>query len=162
MSFKEFQDGHPGWRPSWISERNEFSNFASLCHCDASHQVSAQSDLGLRGYRLNNFKMATMAILNLTEVSLLKAYTFPLTLINISISINDLIRLFKCADWLWIVLSSYGLKRHFTQLIFFERLLASAKYKWRYPRNAAIKKNNLSEKPKKKCSIEAKHTQHMK
>ena len=33
------------WRPSWISERNDFSNSESLCHCDASHQVSAQSDL---------------------------------------------------------------------------------------------------------------------
>ena len=25
-----------------------FINFESLCHCDASHQVSAQSDLGFR------------------------------------------------------------------------------------------------------------------
>ena len=28
-----------------ILEWNDFSNFESLCHCDASHQVSAQSDL---------------------------------------------------------------------------------------------------------------------
>ena len=28
-----------------ISEWNDFSNSKSLCHCDASHQVSAQSDL---------------------------------------------------------------------------------------------------------------------
>ena len=34
---------------SCISERNDFSNFESLCHCDASHQVSAQSDLGFGG-----------------------------------------------------------------------------------------------------------------
>ena len=27
------------WWPSWISERNDFSNFESLRHCDASHQV---------------------------------------------------------------------------------------------------------------------------
>ena len=27
-------------------EQNDYSNFESLCHCDASHQVSAQSDLG--------------------------------------------------------------------------------------------------------------------
>ena len=35
-----------------------FSNFESLCHCDASHQVSAQWDLGF-GTRchLKNFKM---------------------------------------------------------------------------------------------------------
>ena len=56
MSFEEFQDGHP-----WISEQNDFSNFESLCGCDASHQVSAQSDLGFgRGCHLKNFKMATV------------------------------------------------------------------------------------------------------
>ena len=43
MSFGEFR------RPSWISKRNNFRNFESLCHCDASHQVSAQSDFGLTG-----------------------------------------------------------------------------------------------------------------
>ena len=41
MSFEEFP-----WRPSWILEWNDFSNFESLCHCDVSHQVSAHSDLG--------------------------------------------------------------------------------------------------------------------
>ena len=35
----------PPWRPSWISERNDFSNSESLCHSDASHQVLAQSNL---------------------------------------------------------------------------------------------------------------------
>ena len=40
-------------------ERNDFSNSESLCHCDASHQVLAQSDLRFgRRYRLKNFKMA--------------------------------------------------------------------------------------------------------
>ena len=28
---------------------NDFSNFESLCHCDATNQVSAQSKLGLGG-----------------------------------------------------------------------------------------------------------------
>ena len=52
----------PPWRPSWISERNIFCNFESLCHCDASHQVLAQSDLLLGRY----FKMANMvAILDI-------------------------------------------------------------------------------------------------
>ena len=51
----------PPWWPSWISERNKFSNFESLCHCDASNQVSAQSDLRIgRRCRLNNFKMAAI------------------------------------------------------------------------------------------------------
>ena len=60
MSFEEFQDGRP-WRPSWISEQKDFSNFESLCHCDASHQVSAQLGLGFgRRFRLKNFKMAAV------------------------------------------------------------------------------------------------------
>ena len=61
---EEFQDGLPGvpWRPSWISEWNNFSNFESLCHYDASHQISAQLDLGFRRRcHLKNFKMAAMA-----------------------------------------------------------------------------------------------------
>ena len=50
--------------PSFISEWNEFSNFESLCHCDTSHQVSAQSDLGFgRRCRLKNFKMAAVAVI---------------------------------------------------------------------------------------------------
>ena len=47
----------PPWRQSWISEWNEFSYSESLCHCDASHQVSTQSDLRFaRRCRLNNFQ----------------------------------------------------------------------------------------------------------
>ena len=50
------------WQPSWISERNDFSNSESLCHCDASHQVLAQSDLRFgRRCGLKTFKMAAMA-----------------------------------------------------------------------------------------------------
>ena len=48
--------------PSWISERNYFCSSESLCHCDASHQVLAQSDLWFgKRCRLKNFKMASMA-----------------------------------------------------------------------------------------------------
>ena len=44
-------------------EWNNFSNFEFLCHCDASHQVTAQSDLGFgRRCRLKNFKMAAIWI----------------------------------------------------------------------------------------------------
>ena len=57
MSFEEFQDGRHG-----ITERNDFSNFEFLCHSDASHQVSAQSDLWfVRRCCLNNLKMAAVA-----------------------------------------------------------------------------------------------------
>ena len=54
-------------RPPWILEWNDFSNCESLCHCDTSHKVSAQSDLLLgRRCRLKNSKMATMvAILDI-------------------------------------------------------------------------------------------------
>ena len=32
-------------RPSWIAKQNDLSNAESLCSFDASHQVSAQSNL---------------------------------------------------------------------------------------------------------------------
>ena len=35
----------PPWQPSWLSELNKFRNSESLCCSNASHQVSAQSDL---------------------------------------------------------------------------------------------------------------------
>ena len=55
----------PPWRPSWILEWNDFSNSESLCHCDASHQVSAQSDLRFgRRCHLKNFKAAMAAFSN--------------------------------------------------------------------------------------------------
>ena len=58
MSFEEFQDGRPG---DHLGYRNDFSNFESLCHCDAAHQVSAQSDLGFgRRCCLKNFKLAAI------------------------------------------------------------------------------------------------------
>ena len=48
------------WPPScpcWILERNDFSNSESLCHCDASHEVLAQSNLRFGRCHLKNFKM---------------------------------------------------------------------------------------------------------
>ena len=55
MSFEEFQDGPPWW-PSWILEWNNFSNSESLCHCDASHQVLAQSNYGLEEMSFEEFQ----------------------------------------------------------------------------------------------------------
>ena len=43
MSFEEFQDGSHGGILD--IEQNSFSTSESLCHSDASHQVSAQSNL---------------------------------------------------------------------------------------------------------------------
>ena len=55
------------WRPSWISERNDFGNQESPCRPNASHQVSAQSDFPFgRRCRFNYFKMAAIvAILDI-------------------------------------------------------------------------------------------------
>ena len=52
------------WRLSWPSERNDVSNSESLFHCNASHQVLAQSNLRFgRRCCLKNSKMATMAVI---------------------------------------------------------------------------------------------------
>ena len=45
-----------------LGHQNDFSNSESLCHCDASHQVWAQSDLQF-GRRYQNQRI--LAILNL-------------------------------------------------------------------------------------------------
>ena len=90
MSFEEFQDGrrggHLGYRNGTvlasfgsmaaILEWKVFSNSESPCHCDASHQVSAQSDTvwkemsfeefqdGRHGGRLEYRNGTILAILN--------------------------------------------------------------------------------------------------
>ena len=57
----------PPWWLSWILKQNDFNNSESLGHTDASHQISAQSDLWFwRGCHRKNFKMAAMmAILDI-------------------------------------------------------------------------------------------------
>ena len=76
------------WQPSWISEPNDFCNSEPLCCSNASHQVSAQSDLwfGRRcGFKI---KMAAhlgypdrtiLAILNL-YVALMPSIKFRLNM----------------------------------------------------------------------------------
>ena len=60
MSFEEFQDGRHCGHNGYRNER--FSNSESLCHCEASYQVLAQSDLRFgRRCRWKNFKMDAMA-----------------------------------------------------------------------------------------------------
>ena len=72
MSFEEFQDGQ---LPSWISERNNFSNSESLCRSNASHQVLAQSDLqfGSRG-DFKIFSMAAQAAILDSQMELFKQF----------------------------------------------------------------------------------------
>ena len=61
MSFEEFQDSrHGGHLGYWDGTILAILN---LCHCDASHQVLAQSNLRFgRRCRLKNFKMAALDI----------------------------------------------------------------------------------------------------
>ena len=55
----------PLWWPSWILEWYNFSSSVSLCCCNASHHVSAQSDLWFgRRCGLKIFKMAVWATLD--------------------------------------------------------------------------------------------------
>ena len=85
MSFEVFQDGHNGGHLGYgnrtiLAILNLYNSpkppikfqlnltyclgldSESLCHCDASHQVLAQSNFQFgRRCRLKNFKMATMA-----------------------------------------------------------------------------------------------------
>ena len=59
MSFEEFQDGRYGGH---LGCRNRtILTIEFLFLCEASHQVSAQSDLWFGRCRLKNFKMDAMA-----------------------------------------------------------------------------------------------------
>ena len=60
MSFEEFQDGHRGSHPGYQNQK--ILAILNLCHCDAFHQVLAQSDLWFgRRCHLKYFKMAALA-----------------------------------------------------------------------------------------------------
>ena len=43
-------------QPSWLSQPNNFSNSESLCRSDASHKVSAQSDVVLKVMLFEEFQ----------------------------------------------------------------------------------------------------------
>ena len=79
MLFEEFQDYCHGLHLSGIVELTDFSNSESPCHPDASHQVSAQSDLRFeRKCGLKNFKMAIVAaILDIGILAILKLHKTP-------------------------------------------------------------------------------------
>ena len=51
-SGEEAKNRFSRWRPSWISDRNDFSYFWSTSHSDASYQVSSQLAQGCRRSRL--------------------------------------------------------------------------------------------------------------
>ena len=51
----------PPWQPSWISNRNDFSQFQSISHLNVSYQVSSQLAFGFRRRSEKKIlKMATM------------------------------------------------------------------------------------------------------
>ena len=80
----------PPRRPSWIAKRNNFSNSESLCRSDASHKVSAQSNLRLgRNCCLKNFKMAAMVsswILKRNCLASLNLFVAPMPPITIRLN----------------------------------------------------------------------------
>ena len=48
----------PPWRPSWISDRNDFSYFWSTCHPDVSYQVPSQLEFRfMRRREKTNFQV---------------------------------------------------------------------------------------------------------
>ena len=51
-SGEEAKNRFSRWRPSWISDRNEFSYFLSTSHPDAYYQISSQLAQGCRRSRL--------------------------------------------------------------------------------------------------------------
>ena len=53
MSFEDFQDG---WQPPWTSLVNDISSSESPGHSDASHQVSAQTDLPFESIWFEDFQ----------------------------------------------------------------------------------------------------------
>ena len=76
MWFQDFQDGHPV-EAKW----NDLSKSESLCHSNASHQVSAQYNLWFKRCHLKNFKLATMGHLgyrNGTILVILNLYVTPM------------------------------------------------------------------------------------
>ena len=57
-------------QPSWIVKRNNLSNSESLCHSNASHQVSAQSNFRLG--RRCRLKIGHLGDWNGTIIAILK------------------------------------------------------------------------------------------
>ena len=73
----------PPWWRFWIVERNHFSNSESLCHCDASHQLLAQSNLCLRRdvvWRISRWLHGGghLGYQNGTTLSILNLYVAPM------------------------------------------------------------------------------------
>ena len=68
-------------RPSWIAKWNYLSNYECLCFSNASHQVSAQSNLQSGRRRpLKNFKMdgGHLGYLNGTILAILNLCVAPM------------------------------------------------------------------------------------
>ena len=77
MSSEEFQDGHPGSHLGY-QNRTILAILNLCCHCDASHQVSAQSDLGFgRRMSFEEFHMAILDIGTILAILNLHVATMP-------------------------------------------------------------------------------------
>ena len=58
-------------RPSWIADQNDFSNSEILCRSDASHQVSAQSELTVWEMSFEEFHGGHLGYRNRTILAIL-------------------------------------------------------------------------------------------
>ena len=68
------------WQRSWTSEHKDFSNSESLCCTNASHQVSAQSNLWFwRRCGLKNFNMAAVVAILDIRTAILNFYVTVIT-----------------------------------------------------------------------------------
>ena len=76
--------------PSWIAKLNDFSNSESLCHSDASHQVSAQFDMVLEEMLFEEFQDghhgSHLGYRNETILAILNLYVTPMPPINFQLN----------------------------------------------------------------------------
>ena len=94
----------PLWQPFWISERNDFSNSESLCRSDASHQVSAQSDMVWEEMSFEEFQDGRHGYRNETILAILNLYVAPMPPIKFRLNLtycfggDVLLKIFKMAS----------------------------------------------------------------
>ena len=80
------------WGLSWLSEWNNFSNSESLCPCDASHQVLAQSNLRFGRRSFEEFQDghygSHLGYQNGKILAILKLYNTPMPPIRFQLNLT--------------------------------------------------------------------------
>ena len=75
-------------RPSWISKGNSFSNSESLCHCDESHQVLAQSNTVWEEMSFEEFQDGRHGYRNGTILAMLNLCVVPMPPIKFRLNLT--------------------------------------------------------------------------